>query len=74
MKKIREADNHTVVGGEIEGRIGTNAAPRLRTAVLVALALEQIHLRTSIPRLFTFSGQLLGPGVPLPAASPEHLH
>ena len=38
-KKVREADNHTVVGGEIEGRIGTIAAPRLRTAVLIALAL-----------------------------------
>ena len=52
-KKIRETDNHTVVGGEIEGRIGTIAAPRLRTAVLIALTLEQIRLRTSTPRLFT---------------------
>ena len=52
-KKVREADNHTVVGGEIEGRIGTIAAPRLRTAVLIALTLEQIRLRASTPRLFT---------------------
>ena len=42
-----------MVGGEIEGRIGTIAAPRLRTAVLIALTLEQIRLRTSTPRLFT---------------------
>ena len=53
IKKIREADNHTVVGGEIEGRIGTIAAPRLHTAVLIALTLEQIRLRSSTPRLFT---------------------
>ena len=52
-KKIREADNHTVVGGGIEGRIGTIAAPRLRTAVLIVLTLEQIRLRASAPRLFT---------------------
>jgi hypothetical protein len=51
-KKIREADNHTVVGGEIEGRIGTIGAPRLRTAVLIALTLEQVRLRKSTPRLF----------------------
>ena len=51
-KKIREADNHTVVGGEIERRFCTIAAPRLRTAVLIALTLEQIRLRTSTPRLF----------------------
>ena len=37
---------------EIEGRIGTIAAPRLRTAVLIARTLEQIRLRTSTPRLF----------------------
>ena len=52
-KKVREADNHTVVGSEIEERIGTIAAPRLRTAVLIALTLEQIRLRASTPRLFT---------------------
>ena len=54
-KKVREADNHTGVGGEIEGRIGTIAAPRLRIAVLIAFALEQIRLRSSTPRLFTCS-------------------
>ena len=42
-----------MLGGEIEGRIGTIAAPRLRTAMLVALTLEQIRLRASTPRLFT---------------------
>ena len=52
-KKIREADNQTVVGDEIEGRIGTIAAPRLLTAMLIALTLEQIRLRASTPRLFT---------------------
>ena len=72
-KKIREADNHTVVGGEIEGRIGTIAAPRLRTAVLIAPTLGQFRLRTYSPTLH-LPGQLLGPGVSLPAASPEHLH
>ena len=55
-KKVREADHHTVVGGEIEGRIGTIVAPRLRTYVLPCSSLspgEQIRLRASIPRLFT---------------------
>ena len=50
-KKIRVS--RSVVGGEVEGRIGTIAAPRLRTAVLIALTLEQIRLRASTPRLFT---------------------
>ena len=73
-KKIREADSHTVVGGEIEGRIGTIAAPRLRTAVLIAFTLEQIRLRASIPPPVHLLGQLLGPGVSLSAATPEHLY
>jgi hypothetical protein len=67
-------DNHAFVGGATWGRIGTIAAPQLRTTVLVAPALEQTRLWVSTLLCLSASSTAGCRFCAVPLPTPEHPH